>query len=160
MGEPVVSKNHGARWIKRSHIKINIHTFTGWKFYRQSYRLSDNGIRCPVKQLQLDRVYRICREFIILNKAGIHEVVSRTGVNKCRNMERRVGNKQRGQGNTERVGIGKSRRVELDNLGKGIERVNTVLGLCRGLGTAQSFFSNPRILWFLCLWLGWLGLWL
>ena len=36
----------------------------------------------------------------------------------------------------ERVGIGKSRCVELDNLGSG----NAVLRLCRGLGTAQSFF--------------------
>ena len=120
--------------------KINIHTFTGQKFYRQSYGLSDNGIRCPVKQFQLDRVYGICREFIILNKAGIHEAVSGTGVNKCRNVERRVGNKWRGQGNTERVGIRKSRHVELDNLRKGTERVNAVLRLCRGLGTAQSFF--------------------
>ena len=158
-GEPVVSKNHGARWIKWSHIKINIHTFIGWKFYRQSYGLSDNGIRCPIKQLQLDRVYRICGEFIILNKAGIHKAVSGTGVNKCRNVERRVGNKWGGQGNTERVGIGKSGHVESDNLGKGTERVNTVLRLYGGLGTAQSFL-NLRILWFLCLWLGQLGLWL
>ena len=142
VGEPVVSKNHGARWIEQSHIKINIHTFTGQKFYRQSYGLSDNGIRCPIKQLQLDRVYRICGEFIILNKAGIHKAVSGAGVNKCGNMERRVGNKQRGQGNVERVGIGKSRRIELDNLGKGSERVNAVLRLCRGLGTAQSFFES------------------
>ena len=92
-GEPVVSKNHGARRIEWSHIKINIHTFTGQKFYRQSYGLSDNGIRCPIKQLQLDRVYGICREFIILNKAGIHKAVSGTRVNKCGNTERRVGNK-------------------------------------------------------------------
>ena len=134
--------NHGARQIKQSHIKINIHTFTRWKFYRQSYRLSDNGIRCPIKQLQFDRVYRICREFIILNKSGIHKAVSGTRVNKCRNAERRVGNKQRGQGNMERVGIGKSGCVELDNLGKSTERVNTVLRLCRGLGTAQSFFKS------------------
>ena len=42
----------------------------------------------------------------------------------------------------ERVGIGKSRRVELDNLGKGTERVNAVLRLCGGLGTAQSFFES------------------
>ena len=116
----------------QSHIKISIRTFTGWEFYRQSYGLSDNGIRCPIKQLQLDRVYRICREFIILNKAGIHKVVSRTRVNKCGNAERRVRNKQRGQGNTERVGIGKSGCIELDNLRKGTERVNAVLRLCRG----------------------------
>ena len=112
------------------------------------------------KQLQLDRVYRICREFIILNKAGIHKAVSGTGVNKCGNVERRVRNKWRGQGNTERVGIGKSRHVESDNLRKGTEMVNAVLRLCGGLGTAQSIFSNLRILWFLCLWLGWLRLWL
>ena len=104
--------------------------------------MSDNGIRCLVKQLQLDRVYGICGEFIILNKAGIHKAVSGTGVNKCRNAERRVGNKRRGQGNTERVGIGKSRCVESDNLRKGTERVNAVLRLCRGLGTAQSFFES------------------
>ena len=136
-GEPVVSKNHRARQIKWSHIKINIHTFTGQKFYRQSYGLSDNGIRCPVKQLQFNRVYGICGEFIILNEAGIHKAVSGTRVNKCRNVERRVGNKQRGQGNAERVGIRKSGRVELDNLRKGTERVR----LCGGLGTAQSFFE-------------------
>ena len=47
-----------------------------------------------------------------------------------------------GQGNTERVGIGKSRRVESDNLRKGTERVNAVLRLCGGLGTAQSFFES------------------
>ena len=104
--------------------------------------MSDNGIRCPIKQLQLDRVYRICREFIILNKAGIHKPVSGTGVNKCRNAERRVRNKQGGQGNMERAGIRKSGHVELDNLGKGTERVNAVLRLCRGLGTAQSFFES------------------
>ena len=102
--------------------------------------MSDNGIRCPIKQPQLDRVYGICGEFIILNKDGIHEAVGRTGVNKCGNMERRVRNKWRGQGNTERIGIGKSRHVELDNLGNGTERVNAVLRLCGGLGTAQSFF--------------------
>ena len=151
-GEPVVSKNHRARRIKQSHIKINIHTFTRWKFYRQSYRLSDNGIRCPVKQLQLDRVYRICRESIILNKAGIHKAVGGTRVNKCGNVERRVGNKWRGQGNMERVGIRKSRCIESDNLGKGTERVNAVLRLCGGLGTAQSFFESEHSL-VSCLWL-------
>ena len=77
-----------------------------------------------------------------MNKAGIHKAVGGTGVNKCRNAERRVGNKQRGQGNTERVGIGKSRHVELDNLGKGTESVNAVLRLCGGLGTAQSFLKS------------------
>ena len=30
----------------------------------------------------------------------------------------------------------------VDNLGKGTERVNAVLRLCRGLGTAQSFFES------------------
>ena len=67
--------------------------------------------------------------------------MSGTGVNKCGNIERRVRNKQRHQGNMERVGIGKSRRIESDNLRKGTEMVNTVLRLCRGLGTAQSFFE-------------------
>ena len=43
---------------------------------------------------------------------------------------------------TQRVGIGKSRCIELDNLKKGTERVNAVLRLCRGLGTAQSFFES------------------
>ena len=76
-----------------------------------------------------------------MNKAGIHEAVGGTGVNKCGNAERRVRNKQRGLGNMERVGIGKSGHVESDNLGKGTERVNAVLRLCRGLGTAQSFFQ-------------------
>ena len=104
--------------------------------------MSDNRIRCPIKQLQLDRVYGICGEFIILNKAGIHKEVSGTGVNKCGNMERRVRNKQGGQGNAERVGIGKSRRVESDNLRKGTERVNAVLRLCGGLGTTRSFFKS------------------
>ena len=94
--------------------------------------MNDNGIRCPVKQLQLNRVYGICGEFIILNEAGVHKAVSGTRVNKCRNTERRVGNKQRGQGNSERVGIGKSGCIESDNLGKGTERVNAVLRLCRG----------------------------
>ena len=88
------------------------------------------------------RVYRICGEFIILNKAGIHKAVSGTRVNKCRNAERRVRNKWRGQGNIERVGIGKSGCVESDNLGKGTERVIAVLRLCGGLGTAQSFFES------------------
>ena len=32
-------------------------------------------------------------------------------------------------------------------------------GCAEGWGLL-SLFSNPRILWFLCLWLGWLGLWL
>ena len=72
------------------------------------------------------------------------KAVSGTGVDKCGNVERRVGNKQRGQGNMERVGIGKSRRVESDNLGKGTERVNTVLRLCGGLGTAQSCLSESN----------------
>ena len=30
----------------------------------------------------------------------------------------------------------------MDNLGKGTERVNAVLRLCGGLGTAQSFFES------------------
>ena len=30
-GEPVISKNHGARWVERSNIKVNSHRFTGWK---------------------------------------------------------------------------------------------------------------------------------
>ena len=124
--------------------------------------MSDNRIRCPIKQLQLDMVYGVCGEFIILNKAGIHKAVSGTGVNECGNMERRVRNKRRGQGNMERVasGIRKSGCVESDNLRKGTERVNAVLRLCRGLGTAQSFFSNLRILWLLYLWPGQLRLWL
>ena len=129
-------------------------SFTGWKFYRQSYRLSDNRIRCPIKQLQLDRVYRIYGEFIILNKAGIHIAVGGTRVNKCRNAERRVGNKRRGQGNMERVGIGKSGCIELDNLQKGSTQSS---GCAEGWGLL-SLSLNPRILWFLCLWLGWLGL--
>ena len=61
---------------------------------------------------------------------------------------------------TQRVGIRKSGHVESDNLRKGTERVNAVLRLCRGLGTAQSFFSNLRILWLLYLWPGQLRLWL
>ena len=32
-------------------------------------------------------------------------------------------------------------------------------GCAEGWGLL-SLFSNPRILWLLCLWLGWLGLWL
>ena len=32
-------------------------------------------------------------------------------------------------------------------------------GYAEGWGLV-SLFLNPRILWFLCLWLGWLGLWL
>ena len=84
----------------------------------------------------------------ILNKAGIHEAVGGTRVNKCRNAERRVGNKLRGQGNVERVGIGKSRHIESDNLGKCTERVNAVLRLCGRLGTAQSFFeSEDSLAW-------------
>ena len=47
-----------------------------------------------------------------------------------------------GQGNMERVGIGKNRCVESDNLGKGTERVIAVLRLCGGLGTAQSVFES------------------
>ena len=75
---------------------------------------------------------------------------------KCGNAERRVGNKQRGQGNTERVGIGKSGCVESDNLGKGTERVNAVLRLCGGLGTAQSFFESEDSLVSLPLaWMAW-----
>ena len=77
-----------------------------------------------------------------MNKAGIHKAVSGTGVNKCRNVERRVRSKWGGQGNVERVGIRKSGCIELDNLRKGTERVNTVLRLCRGLGTAQSLFES------------------
>ena len=71
-----------------------------------------------------------------MNKAGIHKAVGGIGVNKCRNMERRVGNKQRGQGNTERVGIGKSGRIESDNLGKGTGRANVV----RRAGDCSVFF--------------------
>ena len=122
--------------------------------------MSDNRVKCPVKQLQLDRVYGIHGEFIILNKAGIHEAVGGTRVNKCRNTERRVGNKWRGQGSTERVGIRKSRCIELDNLGKGTERVNAVLRLCGGLGTAQSFFESKDSLVSLplaCLGFGFIG---
>ena len=52
VGEPVVSKNHGARQIEQSYIKVN--------------------------------------------ETGIHKAVSGTGVNECRNTERRVRNKQRG----------------------------------------------------------------
>ena len=76
-----------------------------------------------------------------MNKAGIHKAVSGTRVNKCGNAERKISG-ERGQGNAERVGIGKSGCVELDNLGKGAERVNAVLRLCGGLGTAQSFFES------------------
>ena len=76
------------------------------------------------------------------------------------NVERRVRNKQGGQGNAERVGVRKSRCVESDNLRKGTERVNAVLRLCRGLGTARSFFESedslvslplPRTAWALAL---------
>ena len=42
----------------------------------------------------------------------------------------------------ERVGVGKSGCIESDNLRRGTERVNTVLRLCGGLGTAQSFFKS------------------
>ena len=103
-----------------------------------------------------DRVYGICGEFIILNKAGIHKAVSGTGVNKCGNMERGVGNKRGGQGNMERVGIRKSGRIESDNLRKGTERVNAVLRLCGGLGTAQYFFEYKDSLVSLPLaWMAW-----
>ena len=154
-GEPVVSKNHRAKWIERSHIKINIHTFTGWKFYRQSYGLSDNGIRCPVKQLQLDRVYGICGEFIILNKAGIHKAVSGTGVNKCGNTERRVRNKWRGQGNTERVGIRKSRHIGLEKAQKGSTQSS---GCAEGWGLLSLFFRIQGFFGFFAFGLDGLGL--
>ena len=43
-----------------------------------------------------------------------------------------------------------------DNLGKGTERVNAVLRLCRGLGTAQSFFKSEDSLVSLALaWMAW-----
>ena len=87
------------------------------------------------------------------------QTVSGTGINKCRESERRVGDEGGGKGNTERVQIGKSGCVELENLRKGSGRVNTVLMLCRGLGTAQSF-SNLKILWLLYPWPGQLRLWL
>ena len=139
VGEPVVSKNHRARQIEQSHIKINIHTFTRQKFYRQSYGLSDNGIRCPINLI-----------------AGIYKAVSGTRVNKCGNMERRVRNKWRGQGNAERVGIRKSKHIQLDNLRKGSMQSSSCV---EGWGLL-SLFLNPRILWLLWLWLGWLRLWL
>ena len=60
------------------------------------------------------------------------------------------------QGNTERFGIGKSRCIESENLGKGTERVNAVLRLCGGLGTAQSFFESEDSLVYLPLaWMAW-----
>ena len=118
--------------------------------------MSDNGIRCPIKQLQLNRVYRICGEFILLNKAGIHEAVGGTGVNKCRNMSEISGEVKETWRELGSERVDTLSQTTLEKAQKGSMQSS---GCAEGWGLL-SLFSNPRILWFLCLWLGRLGLWL
>jgi hypothetical protein len=54
----------------------------------------------------------------------------------------RVGDEIGSEGDMEGVGVGKSGRVETDNLGIGTRRVNAVLSMCGGLRTAQTFFGS------------------
>ena len=121
--------------------------------------MSDNGIRCPVKQLQLDRVYRICREFIILNKAGIHkagvepESMSAEMWREESEISREVREMWRELG-SERVDV--LSRTTSEKAQKGSTQSSAS---AEGWGLL-SLFLNPRILWLLYLWLGWLGLWL
>jgi hypothetical protein len=62
--------------------------------------------------------------------------MGRPGVDECGERDGRVGNDGRGERKTERIGIGKSGRVETDYLGKCTGGVNAVLRLCGGLRTA------------------------
>ena len=118
--------------------------------------MSDNGIRCPIKQLQLDRVYRICGEFIILNEAGIHKAVSGTGVNKCGEESEISGEVRETQ---RELGLERSDALSRTTSEKAQKGSMQSSDCAEGWGLL-SLFSNPRILWLLCLWLGWLGLWL
>ena len=62
--------------------------------------------------------------------------MSGTGINESGKFGKEVGDKGRGKGDTEGVGIGKSGRVEADYLRGCTGRSNAVPSLCGGLRTA------------------------
>ena len=70
------------------------------------------------------------------DKSDVHKTMSGAGINKSRKFRKEVGNKGRGKGNTEGVGIRKSGRVEVEYLCGCTGRSNAVLSLCGGLRTA------------------------
>ena len=71
-----------------------------------------------------------------MDKSSVHKTLSGARINKSRKFGKEVGNKGRGKGNMEGVGIGKSGRVEAEYLCGCTGRSNAVLSLCGGLRTA------------------------
>ena len=70
---------------------------------------------------------------MISYKPGVHKAMGRPGVDEC--------GEKRGDGrscerNMEGVRIGKSRRVETNDLSRSTRRINAVLSMCGGLRTA------------------------
>ena len=70
------------------------------------------------------------------DKSGVHKAMSGAGIKKSRKFRKEVGDKGRGKGNMEGVGIRKSGHVEVDYLRECTGRSNAVLSLCGGLRTA------------------------
>ena len=58
------------------------------------------------------------------DKSSVHKTMSGAGINKSGKFGKEVGNKGRGKGNMEGVGIGKSRCVEAEHLCGCTERSN------------------------------------
>ena len=71
-----------------------------------------------------------------MDKSSVHKTMSGAGINKGGNFGKEVGNKGRGKGNMEGVGIGKSGHVEVEHLRGCTGRSNAVLSLHRGLRIA------------------------
>ena len=70
------------------------------------------------------------------DKASIHKTMSGTRINESRKFGKEVGDKGRGKGDMEGVGVRKSGHIEVDYLHGCTGRSNAVLSLCGGLRTA------------------------
>ena len=80
-----------------------------------------------------NRIYGENREFMISYKPGVHKAMGRPGVDEWR--EKR-GDGGSCEGDMEGVRVGKSRRVETNDLSRSTRRINAVLSMCGGLRTA------------------------
>ena len=70
---------------------------------------------------------------MISYKPGVHKAMGRPGVDEC-GEKRRDGRSC--EGDMKGVRIGKSGRVETNDLSRSTRKINAVLSMCRGLRTA------------------------
>ena len=152
LGKPVVSKDQRAGRIKRSDIKVQIHTITSGKYYGQVGNFRDGAVRWTIKQVESNQRSCGCLQVVSIHKFRVYKTMSRPRVNESseRDFIKVILTKDQGRskGNKEWMRIGKSRCIESNWTRCCIGKFNMALSLCGVLGVtlyfSKGFSEAPR----------------